>query len=102
MLKSTPPKTTASQRTRADGRFAIDGGTEWVADFESGQFWPDKFDRLRSQGVTVHSASECDAPGWCGHGSTFTYAAEQDAWTEYDHKEQRITRTWMRVGPARE
>ena len=101
MPKTAPLKTATSQKARADGRFAIDGGTEWVADFESGQFWPDKFDRLRGQGVWVLNATNCNAPGWCGHGSTFKYAPERDAWEEYDHKEQVVTRTWTRVGPAR-
>ena len=37
-----------------------------------------------------------EAPGWCGHGSRFTYSAEKDAWEEYDMRQRRITCVWNR------
>ena len=51
-------------------------------------------------GVRVESASTCVVPGWCGHGSTFNYSAETDAWLETDHSKGRVTGTWTRVAPA--
>ena len=37
-----------------------------------------------------------EAPGWCGHGSRFTYSAEKDAWEEYDMEARRVTGVWNR------
>ena len=110
----------------ASGRFAVDGKADgWVADFAEGEFKPDRRADLNGQGVTVVSATECRAPGWCGHGSTFRYVcsqrlesltsgsasnlcsscvcglgpqnAKEDLWEESDHSADRV-RKWTRIG----
>ena len=63
---------------------AIDGGTGWMADFVNGEFRADKRDQLKGKGLQVVSPSECVAPGWCDHGSTFKYSPDRDAWVEHD------------------
>ena len=84
---------------KSDGRFALGGGTAWVAEFAGGEFRPlTNAHCLHGRGVQVQSASTCVVPGWCRHGSTFKYSAKTDAWLETDHSKGRVTCTWTRVG----
>ena len=84
---------------KSDGRFALGGGTAWVAEFAGGHFRPlTNAHCLHGRGVQVQSASTCVVPGWCRHGSTFKYSAKTDAWLETDHSKGRVTCTWTRVG----
>ena len=52
------------------------------AEFVGSDFIPVASDKLYDGGTRVIGPGVVEAPGWCGHGSRFTYLAEKDVCTE--------------------
>ena len=66
------------------------------AEFVGSDFIPVASDKLNG-GTRVIGPGVVEAPGWCGHGSRFTYSAEKDVWEEYCMKEGKVTNVWKRT-----
>ena len=66
------------------------------AEFVGSDFIPVASDKLNG-GTRVIGPGVVEAPGWCGHGSRFTYSAKKDVWEEYCMKEGKVTNVWKRT-----
>ena len=67
------------------------------AEFVGSDFIPVASDKLNDGGTRVIGPGVVEAPGWCGHGSRFTYSAKKDVWEEYCMKEGKVTNVWKRT-----
>ena len=67
------------------------------AEFVGSDFIPVASDKLNGGGTRVIGPGVVEAPGWCGHGSRFTYSAKKDVWEEYCMKEGKVTNVWKRT-----
>ena len=98
LLNDTPNDTPqiaqgqASIEEMSNGFFAI-GGDEngWTCQFVQSLFIPKDSQHLGHGGINKISDGVCSVPGWCGHGSVFTYDPKKDVWNEIDFSKKHTT-----------